>query len=91
MISIDEIIRFGHSMGLNEESKVLDLCCGYDEMLKILHEAFDIYGTGVDITSEFIDEGNDRLRSSNIKKVKLILGDILEYETNELFDVVILS
>lgn len=91
MISIDEIIRFGHSMGLNGESKVLDLCCGYGEMLKILHEAFDIYGAGVDITSEFIDEGNNRLQSNSIKKVKLILGDILKYETSEQFDVVILS
>lgn len=91
MISMEEIIRFGYSMGLSENSKVLDLCCGYGEMLKILNEAFGILGTGVDITKEFVEEGNIRLKTASIDKVQLILGDILTYETSERFDVVILS
>ena len=28
MISVDDILRFGYSLELNENSKVLDLCCG---------------------------------------------------------------
>ncbi|HEY5560465.1 MAG TPA: methionine biosynthesis protein MetW [Clostridiaceae bacterium] len=57
MIPCDEIIRFGYSMGLNENSKALDLCCGFGEMLKIFNEAFGISGIGVDITQDFILEG----------------------------------
>lgn len=33
---------------------MLDLCCGYGEMLKIWYEAFGIQGIGVDIYGKFI-------------------------------------
>lgn len=33
MNSVEDILRFGYSLGLNESSKVLDLCCGYGTLL----------------------------------------------------------
>ncbi|MCL2508690.1 MAG: hypothetical protein FWF05_05895 [Oscillospiraceae bacterium] len=35
MSSADDVIRLGYSAGLNEKSRVLDLCCGFGTMLKI--------------------------------------------------------
>lgn len=54
MVSVDEILRFGYSIGLNENSCVLDLCCGYGTVLKIWSEAFGISGVGVDHNDERI-------------------------------------
>lgn len=90
-LSLDEIIRFGYSIGLNEESKVLDLCCGYGEILKIWNEAFGISGTGVDICNEFISAGKKRLSESGISKIRLIEGNVLSYFDDEKYDVVICS
>lgn len=35
MTPYNSIIEAGHILGLNSSSNVLDLCCGYGEMLKI--------------------------------------------------------
>lgn len=91
MLSLDEIIRFGYSIGLNEESKVLDLCCGYGEILKIWNEAFGISGTGVDICNEFISAGKKRLSELGISEIRLIEGNVLSYFDDEKYDVVICS
>ena len=34
MVPIDQILRFGYEAGLNENSRVLDLCCGYGTILR---------------------------------------------------------
>ena len=37
MVPIDQILRFGYEADLNESKKVLDLCCGYGTVLKVLN------------------------------------------------------
>jgi ubiquinone/menaquinone biosynthesis C-methylase UbiE len=91
MVSVDEIIRFGYSMGLNEQSKVLDLCCGYGTVLKIWNEAFSISGVGVDLCDEFISKGKERLKEAGIDNIKLIIADVLKYNDSDKYDVVICS
>lgn len=88
MTPIEGIIKTGLSLGLNENSNVLDLCCGYGEMLKIWSEAFGISGIGVDISNEFINVGKTRLEEAGIEKIKLIEGDILKYTDLQKYDVV---
>lgn len=91
MVSIEEIIRLGFSMGLNENSNVLDLCCGYGAVLKIWSEAFGIKGTGVDLDKNYITTGQKRLQEANITKVKLIHDNVTSYEDQTKYDVVICS
>lgn len=91
MISIEEILRLGYSIGLNESSRVLDLCCGYGTNLKVWSQGFGISGIGIDICDEFIEEGQHILKSESIDKIELIKQDIMTYQTDEKFDVVILS
>jgi ubiquinone/menaquinone biosynthesis C-methylase UbiE len=88
MISVEDIVKTGFSLGLSDNTTVLDLCCGYGEMLKIWSETFGIHGTGIDRDSEFIDVGKLRLVEAGIKEVTLIEGDILEYTITEEYDVV---
>ena len=57
MTPIDGILEIGLFSGMNNSAAVLDLCCGYGEMLKIWHDAFGIQGVGVDICGDFIQKG----------------------------------
>lgn len=45
MVSPERIIEFGYNLGLCKGMSVLDLCCGYGEMLRLWSEAFKITGT----------------------------------------------
>ena len=91
MTPVDSILEIGFSSGMNRSSSVLDLCCGYGEMLKIWHEAFGIRGTGVDICGEFIEQGRERLAACGITEVTLIESDIFKWHSDEKYDYVCLS
>lgn len=91
MTSVEKIVEIGYTTGMNSSSTVLDLCCGYGEMLKIWNEAFGIKGTGVDIYPEFIDEGEKRLKAAEINDISLVCADILTWETEKKYDFACLS
>lgn len=91
MTPFERIVEIGHSAGMNSGSTVLDLCCGYGEMLKIWHEAFDIRGIGVDICGEFIEVGKKRIADEVVSNVTLVEADIFKWQTDERFDYVCLS
>ncbi len=86
MTPVEKVVEIGYTAGMNSNSSVLDLCCGYGEMLKIWNEAFGIKGTGVDISKEYINEGEKRLSTAEIKDVSLICADVLKWVTNEKYD-----
>jgi SAM-dependent methyltransferase len=86
MVPIERIVELGYNIGLDKNKNVLDLCCGYGEMLKLWSEAFGIKGTGVDRVPEFIETGKSRVNS---ELVTLICGDVLKYSCTEKFDVVV--
>ena len=82
MTSADKIIEAGTILGLNEKSNVLDLCCGYGEMLKLWAEKFSIKGIGVVLCSEYIEVGTQRLIESRIQdKITLKVADAQKYTT----------
>ena len=92
MVPVDEILRLGYELGLNEKSKVLDLCCGYGTVLKVWSKTFGISGVGVDICKDFIHIGKKRLKSSDVDSiVKLIHKDVTKYKDDTKYDVVICS
>ena len=91
MVPVEELLRFGYELGLNENMKVLDLCCGYGTVLKVWSEAFGIEGVGIDLVEEFVSIGRERLKKSNIDKVTLIKGDVTAYQDTCKYDVVICS
>ena len=86
MTTPERIVNLGLRLGFCSETKVLDLCCGYGEMLKIWNDVFDIQGVGVDICNEFIEIGKKRQR--DIDKIELICANVLDYEDNVKYDVV---
>jgi len=86
MVPVGELLRFGHEAGLDEHSRVLDLCCGYGTLLKVWSQAFGVSGVGIDRAKGFIKAGKARLTNN---RVELICGDVLKYKTRERFDFVV--
>ncbi|HIZ55025.1 MAG TPA: class I SAM-dependent methyltransferase [Firmicutes bacterium] len=91
MTPVNSLVELGFSSGMNSSSTVLDLCCGYGEMLKIWHQALGVRGTGVDICGEFIQQGKKRLAECGITDVALIESDIFKWNSDEKYDYVCLS
>ena len=91
MVPVEELVRFGYEIGLNENMKVLDLCCGYGTLLKVWSEAFGIEGVGIDLAEEFLTIGRERLKKYQIDKVILLQGDVTAYQDTCKYDVVICS
>jgi cyclopropane fatty-acyl-phospholipid synthase-like methyltransferase len=91
MTPVEKIIELGYILKFDENTKILDLCCGYGEMLKILCQAYKINGKGIDISKEFIDIGNERIKNAGLsEKIKLECNDIQNCTEND-YDVVILT
>ncbi|MCL2772312.1 MAG: class I SAM-dependent methyltransferase [Oscillospiraceae bacterium] len=90
-VPVDELVRFGYEAGLNEKSKVLDLCCGFGTVLKVWSEAFGISGIGVNLGEDIISIGKERLKRAGVEKISLICEDVTNYNDDEKYDVVICS
>ncbi len=91
MVPVDELLRIGYELGLDKNSRVLDLCCGYGTLLKIWSEAFGISGTGVDRCKELLHTGKKRLKESGVDHIMLEHGDVTKYCDSTKYDVVICS
>ncbi|MDR1465118.1 MAG: class I SAM-dependent methyltransferase [Oscillospiraceae bacterium] len=88
MIPMERLVEMGREAGMGPQSTVLDLCCGYGEMLKLWHEAFGIRGLGVDQCEEFLQTGQRRLREAGISDISLRRGDVLKFKSQESYDFV---
>lgn len=91
MVPVEELLRFGYEIGLNENMKVLDLACGYGTVLKVWNQAFGIQGVGVDRDTEFLSIGRKRLEDNNVTGVTLINADVTNYQDTSKYDVVLCS
>ena len=88
MTQADKIIEAGTVLGLNDKCSVLDLCCGYGEMLKLWAENFNIKGVGVDRCTEYINTGNRHLHDAQLNNnITLIAEEVQTYITDEKFDI----
>lgn len=91
MTPIEKVVEIGFTCGMNSNSTIFDLCCGYGETLRVWNQAFGCKGIGVDICPEFINEGNKRLQREKNQDVKLVEHDVLTWKTEERYDYVCLS
>jgi len=77
-------VRLGYALGIRETTRILDLCCGYGEMLRLLSGIFGCSGVGVDISKEFIEEGTKRITESGLlDRVSLVNGDAREWKGSD--------
>ena len=61
-----QLMLLGEICSLNPDIKMLDLACGKGEMLCRWAEKYDIHGTGVDISSMFLEAAKSRANELNV-------------------------
>jgi ubiquinone/menaquinone biosynthesis C-methylase UbiE len=73
----------------SKKSLILDLCCGTDLLSQMLIDIKTIEFTGVDINKEFLESAEKKTKNHN--NFKYVLQDVIKYETDTKFDIVILT
>lgn len=87
-LSPEKLRQLGEALFLEENATMLDLACGKGEMLSSWARQHGIYGTGVDLSSIFIDEAKNRAAELGVtNRVEYIHGDASEYVTAEPVDI----
>lgn len=72
-----------------EKKHVLDIGCGFGDLNKTLSKNTSSYNyTGIDLVEKLIEEGKKHYNSNYIKLIK---GNILDYDSVEVFDYAISS
>jgi SAM-dependent methyltransferase len=80
MTSGDLIIEMGYVLCFDNTTHILDLCCGYGEMLRLLSHHFGIFGTGIDVSEEYVSEGRKRITDSGLShKVSIECHDARDW------------
>lgn len=80
---VDRIIQL---LNIKPEDKVLDVCCGFGRN-SLCFAARDLDTTGIDITQYYLDRAKkDRTDSNN---PTFILGDIIEFDEEEKYDIAV--
>lgn len=85
-----DLIQVGHYCGLKPGMRVLDLGCGSGEMLCRWAQEFGITGTGVDISTVFIDAAHKRADELKVSdKITFEIADGATYpQPDHAYDVV---
>jgi SAM-dependent methyltransferase len=83
-----KLARLGEALLLRSGQRVLDLACGSGEMLCTWARDHGITGTGVDVSSAFIDRARDRAAELGVAdRVHFEHGDATGYVAAESVDV----
>lgn len=68
---------------------ILDLCCGTGILAEMLRDIKNIEFTGVDQNDSFLSSAKEKIK--NNPRFKWVLSDVLTYEPNSKYDLVILT
>lgn len=75
-ITPEKLATLGTAIGLRRDMSILDLCCGKGELLSTWARDHGTTGTGVDISTVFLDAARDRAASLGVAdRVTFIHGD----------------
>jgi len=79
------------TLNINQNYKVLDVACGIGLNFKIIESYLKNTGllVGIDISKESLKVANSKVKKYNWKNVKLINDDIVNYDFNFNFDVIL--
>lgn len=72
-----------------DKNRILDLCCGTGILAQMLLDTQNIEFVGIDINKHFLESAKKKTQMRN--EFKYILNDVLKYETNIKFDIIILT
>ncbi|MDP6314835.1 MAG: methyltransferase domain-containing protein [Pseudomonadales bacterium] len=89
-ITEDHLMLLGEICRLDQDTRLLDLACGKAEMICRWVQKYGISGTGVDISSMFLDAARDRASELGVAdRITFVQGDAAVYpQQTHYFDLV---
>ncbi len=79
-----QVDRFVDLLGLEEEDKILDQCCGIGRhSLELARRGYKV--TGIDITEKYLEEAREKAQTEALD-VEFIKADIREFERDNFYD-----
>ncbi len=89
-ITEDQLMLLGEICRLDQDTRLLDLACGKAEMICRWVQKYGISGTGVDISSMFLDAARDRASELGVAdRITFVQGDAAVYpQQTHYFDLV---
>ena len=86
----EQLMLLGEICHLNPKTRLLDLACGKAEMLCRWAQKYGLHGTGVDISSVFLESARNRANELNVSdNLTFIQGDAGKYSPEaHVYDVV---
>lgn len=87
--SAEKIVEIGRLLDLSSDSSVIDLCCGYGEVLRLLSLNFGVSGVGVDVHEFLCQEAVKMNKEKGVDHlITIVSGDAAKYGVpDEKFDV----
>lgn len=80
----EKIIKIGTMSGLCEGTKVIEIGCGFGEVLKLWGINFGISGTGIEIREKACDRARTKLASHQLgEKIEIICGSVDALDFNQ--------
>lgn len=87
-ITPEKLALLGRAIGLRTDMSVLDLCCGKGEMLSTWARDHGTTGTGVDISTTFLEAARERAAELAVAdRVTFVHGDASAHLATEQVDV----
>lgn len=85
----DKLMLLGEICQLSPNTRQLDLCCGKAEMLCRWSQQWGISGTGVDISSVFLNAAREQAIELGVAdKLTFIEGDAGQYQADDTYEIV---
>ena len=82
--SPEKVVKIGHVLGLNENSRVIEFGCGYGEILALWAEHFGVSGVGIDIRQHACDRARQKMFDRGFAdRIEIVCANGAEYEFEE--------
>jgi len=76
----EKILTVGKTLGVGQDSRIIDFGCGYGEVLALWAESFGISGIGIDIREHACDRAQNKMHKRGMaERIEIVCANAAEY------------
>ncbi len=80
-LTIDQVIKLGEVLALDEDDRLIDFGCGCGKFLAVWSKAYGVTGTGVDVRDQSVRRAREILEREGLSdRIEIVKGDGKEFE-----------